>query len=390
MQIFSFTFFSFVVLSSLTDAAKLMSGSHSVALHKRTVRTHIESGASKRRGARKQEYFGNVSVGTPPQFFQVVFDTGSGNLIIPGADCTSQACTSHDQWEFKKSSTAKAVNCDGSQIKDGMATDQITITFGTGQITGGCMEDKICIGNACTVGGLIVATQESVAPFNSFSFDGVLGLALTDMSEGPQFSLMDRSIKDGVLNKGLFSVFFSNSDSEASEITFGAIKKEHMASEDLFWVPVTGKSGYWEVRIDDIALNSEPQSLCEDCKVAVDTGTSQLAGPSSVIENLQSKLNVAHDCSNYDSLPKLGFVMNEKVLSLDPSDYVNNHDGRCTVSLMSLDVPPPNGPLFIFGVPFLQKYFTVYDRENTRVGFAPAKHENQVAEALLSVKRPLK
>jgi len=163
-----------------------------------------------------------------------------------------------------------------------------------------------------------------------------------------------------------------------------------MASDDLFWVPVTGKSGYWEVRIDDIALNSEPQSLCEDCKVAVDTGTSQLAGPSSVITSLQSKLNVAHDCSNYDSLPKLGFVISETVLSLDPEDYVNRHDGICTVSLMSLDVPPPNGPLFIFGVPFLQKYFTVYDRENSRVGFAPAKHENQVAEALLSVKRPIK
>jgi len=58
------------------------------------------------------------------------------------------------------------------------------------------------------LGSLIVATQESVSPFDSFSFDGILGLALTDMSEGPQFSLMDRSIKDGVLNQGLFSVFF--------------------------------------------------------------------------------------------------------------------------------------------------------------------------------------
>ena len=34
------------------------------------------------------------------------------------------------------------------------------------------------------------------------------------------------------------SLFLSDSDAETSEITFGDIKKEHMASE-LFWVPVT-------------------------------------------------------------------------------------------------------------------------------------------------------
>merc|ERR1719265_1553161 len=155
-----------------------------------------------------------------------------------------------------------------------------------------------------------------------------------------------------------------------------------MAS-DLFWVPVSRNSGYWQVRIDDIAFDSKPQNLCEDCQVAVDTGTSQLAGPSDVIDHLRRLLDVKSDCSNFEHLPKLGFVIQGHVLNLQPTDYVDKSGSYCDVSLMNLDVPPPKGPLFVFGIPFLQKFFTVYDQPNQRVGFAIAKHEGQEPEKLV-------
>merc|ERR1719478_555172 len=43
----------------------------------------------------KQEYHGDIDVGTPLQKFSVVYDTGSGNLLIPGEECTNSACSSH-------------------------------------------------------------------------------------------------------------------------------------------------------------------------------------------------------------------------------------------------------------------------------------------------------
>jgi len=179
-----------------------------------------------------------------------------------------------------------------------------------------------------------------------------------------------------VLKKRMFSVFLSDSASEDSEIVFGDTKTHHMAS-DLFWVPVSRPTGYWQVQIEDVTLNNEVQGICAQCQVAVDTGTSQLAGPSDVISTLSSTLNVKGDCSNFESLPKLGFLIKGHVLNLEPKDYIDKDSSGCEVALMPLDVPPPNGPLFIFGIPFLQKFVTVYDREAKSVGFAVAQHASQ-------------
>merc|ERR1719253_1372343 len=189
----------------------------------------------------------------------------------------------------------------------------------------------------------------------------------------------------------MFSVFLSDSDMESSEITFGAAKSEHMVTK-MFWQPVSRPSGYWQVQIEDITINNKKQNLCEDCQVAVDTGTSQLAGPTDVITDLSKRLDVKNDCSNYNDLPDLGFVMGDNILNLKPQDYVDKGSEGCEVSLMALDVPPPNGPLFIFGDPFLRKYYTAYDQQNSRVGFATARHmdvpEEAAAALLVAVNGP--
>jgi len=327
----------------------------------------------------KTAYYGQVEIGTPRQSFTVVFDTGSGNLMIPSTWCKSSACGSHRRYNRKASQTAEDIEADGSRTKPGAARDQITVTFGTGSISGVFVEDDVCIGNLCNRVHFVAATDETDDPFSSFKFDGVLGLALPPMAQGPEFSVMEHMVNNKALKQSLFSVFLSDSDMEGSEITFGDLKQEHMASE-MFWQPVSKGTGYWQVEIADITLNNQRQSLCSHCQVAVDTGTSQLAGPTDVINELSRRLDVKPDCSNFKQLPDLGFVVGDKVLNLKPSDYVDKSAQGCEVALMPLDVPPPNGPLFIFGDPFLRKYYTAYDPANNRVGFAAARHEGVAEE----------
>eukprot|EP00928_Gymnodinium_smaydae_P051078 TRINITY_DN3460_c0_g2_i1.p1 TRINITY_DN3460_c0_g2~~TRINITY_DN3460_c0_g2_i1.p1 ORF type:complete len:442 (-),score=99.93 TRINITY_DN3460_c0_g2_i1:15-1340(-) len=332
--------------------------------------------SSPRSEVHASEYFGRITLGTPPQEFQVVFDTGSGNLLIPSKQCADEACVTHRRFDASASSTAKDIafaDEPDRPVARGGDRDVVTITFGTGEVSGVFVKDKICVGGICTHGDFVVSTEESDEPFSLVPFDGILGLGLPQMSEGPHFNVLDCMIRDGVLKKNVFSVFFGFSEGEASEITFGQVRSERMAGE-LFWVPVSNP-GYWQVEMVDITISNNRQHLCNgDCQVAVDTGTSLMAGPTEIVSALIKKLKVTNNCSNYGTLPVLGFVVGSHTLELGPEDYVDRGDDGCSVALMTLDIPPPKGPLFIFGDPFLRKYYTAYDRENLQVGFALAAH----------------
>jgi len=349
-------------------------------------RSNLRHGSSKKRlqtaghTTHASEYYGRISIGTPPQEFLVVFDTGSGNLLIPSRMCTEEACMSHKRFDASKSTSAKdmafADQPDKEVDSDG-DRDVVTVTFGTGEITGVFIKDNICMGSICTRGTFVAATEESDEPFSVAPFDGIFGLSLPQMSEAPHFNILDCMIQDKVLKSNVFAVFLGAFDAEDSEITFGDVRLKRMASQ-MFWVPVSDP-GYWQVEMEDITIKNEPLHLCHGrCQVAVDTGTSLMAGPGDIMNSLIDKLNVSSDCSNYHALPDLGFVVGNHILNLKPEDYVEKGEGKegCSIALMTLDIPPPKGPLFIFGDPFLRKYYTAYDRQHLKVGFALAAHPN--------------
>lgn len=346
----------------------------SVLLTRKRVRFGFEHAASRNGLMHRSAYFGAIQVGTPRQNFSVVFDTGSANLLVPGESCPSDACLMHSRYTPLNSSTSRLVKCDGSSEDQPKSwkSDQVSITFGTGEIHGECVQDEICLGPLCGRGTLIATTFESRTPFELFSFDGVLGLARGPLSQGPDFNVVSRLTKGRRLRQSLFAVFISPREEEASEVTFGQIKQEHIAS-NIVWVPLARDSGYWEVAVGDITFDEHPQEICNNCHAAVDTGTSELAGPSEVIQQLTRKLGVKWDCANMDRLPRLGFIVGGHILNLEPEDYTDRQTGFCQVSMMPLDVPPPKGPLLVFGIPFLERFYTIYDDESGQIGFAIAK-----------------
>lgn len=333
------------------------------------------------RDINNSQFVGQISVGTPGQLFNVIFDTGSSNLWINGISCQDEACLSHEQFDPQASHTFHILDVD------------MDVMFGTGQITGSLATDTFALGALKVVNqtfGMINSEKGEV--FNAGSFDGILGLSFPALSAASYAPVFDSIMQQNLLPINCFSFYYSRLPRQDSAVEFGVPSKEHYQGE-LTWVDVS-KEVYWELKLYDIYVGDKPQNFCADgpCKIVVDTGTSLLTGPSAEISQLVRELDVGDHCSDLGGLPSLTYEIGDSKgrykFTLEPDFYVVQSDATsedlsgpkyCKPGFMALDVPPPRGPLWILGDIFMQKYFTVFSRNPARVGFAIAHHDNSPA-----------
>lgn len=82
------------------------------------------------------QYYGDISLGTPPQQFSVVFDTGSSNLWVPSEQCKgfNIACLLHRRYSAAHSAT---------YTRDDRP---FSIQYGSGSMTGFMSVDTLRIG----------------------------------------------------------------------------------------------------------------------------------------------------------------------------------------------------------------------------------------------------
>ncbi|XP_063301199.1 cathepsin E-like [Pelobates fuscus] len=316
------------------------------------------------------QYYGEISVGTPPQNFTVIFDTGSSNFWIPSSYCASEACEVHKKFKSYKST---------SYVHGGKS---FSIHYGTGQLVGITGKDTLRISNMT-----IVAQdfgQSVVEPGQTFvhgQFDGVLGLAYPALAVANATPVFDQIVKENLVSQEIFSFHLvKDADSHyGGELIFGGVDNS-LFKGPLHWVPVTEKR-YWQIRIKNIKVQGKVQFCHNGCEAIVDSGTSLITGPSLQIQQLQNLMGASPalygeyilDCAQISRLPSITFTIGNRDYTLTPDQYIiqerTSISSLCLTGFQPMDISTSHGPLWILGDIFMSKFYCVFDRKHDRIGF---------------------
>jgi len=377
----------------------------SKAMSSEQLRVHMETAETLGR-ARSQcqrlhalQYYGQVEVGTPGQLFKVIFDTGSGHLMVPSATCDSPACAQHPRFFENKSSTAIPIGWADAPLERATSEDDRdtqVVNFAMGDAVGQYARDRVCLGHACALADFVETIEESDNPFKDAEWDGILGLGQS-LSDAPEFDVFGVLTKDATpaLKRPVFAVYLGRRVEDTAEITFGDYSEERFDGA-LKWVDVTVQ-GYWQFQFSDFTVNGKKTDLCakygkRQCQAVIDTGSSLMMGPRGDLDHLLGLLNFANDtqknCTAADKFPKLGFTVGGEDLEMEPDDYMDrSHEhgaaegvDNCWAHLMPIG-DTGRGPIFVLGMPFLRAFYTVFDVKNRKIGMARSKRIAPTAKA---------
>ncbi|XP_042319984.1 embryonic pepsinogen-like [Sceloporus undulatus] len=308
------------------------------------------------------EYYGTIYIGTPPQTFTVVFDTGSSNLWVPSIYCSDTACQTHPRFDPSQSSTFQN------------AQQTMSIQYGTGSMEGILGYDTVMVSSLTdTRQEFALSTSEPGVIFTYVKFDGILGLGYPAIAVADVTPVFDNMMNEGLVQENLFSVYLSRGTT-GSMITFGGIDESYYTGS-INWIPVT-EQGYWQIALDSILVNGQVIACSGGCQAIVDTGTSLLAGPPSAISNLQNAIGATPgqygqydiNCSNLSNMPDVVFVINGIQFPLTPEAYtMKESQGNCNSGFQNT-----SGDLWILGDVFIREYYSIFDRANNQVGLAKA------------------
>jgi hypothetical protein len=356
------------------------------------------------------QYFGKISLGTPPQMQTVVFDTGSGHLVVKSTNCVAMGNT--------KSVRGSNGGCQGSgpgyspsaSTSSAQSPIPFQSNYGSGSAEGNSVLDVINVGGFQANGLLLSVAEKEVARFSGFKFDGIFGMATTVIG-GKNHDLFGKICEENPTMDCVFSIFLTSKvNTDGSQLTIGGYDPTKLQKKATWhWanaVPFPGKLyTYWAVKMDQFTVRGSKTShgtalavnRCHlsgfaaffgGCTALIDTGTTFIGVPGMlylkvIADVIKGQPGCKPDGSGYrasyvcpatplkeKAFPALSFSFSPGAkLTLEPEEYVEcfTKSGNCHPRLRQHN---GNGLEWVFGDYFIRKYVTIFDHSKRRISFA--------------------
>uniref|UniRef100_M4BLG0 Peptidase A1 domain-containing protein n=1 Tax=Hyaloperonospora arabidopsidis (strain Emoy2) TaxID=559515 RepID=M4BLG0_HYAAE len=337
------------------------------------------------------QFTGSIDVGTPPQRFRVIFDTGSSDLWLPETNCID--CAGSSRYDAAASHSHEALN------------ESFRLAYGSGNASGYVMREQLSLLGSDTASKSLTlsrvhmgSTRETTERLQHFKADGIVGLGLEALAQLTKPSLLnlDPRLK-------LFSIYINPMPNilPLAQLIVGGVDDTlpiaHLPQNSRLQVtwhhfplvryPSTRRAhGFWSIRLHQFAVESLGSSVdatsmhrssgtreevvtISAAVAIVDSGTSLILLPrrayEATIAQIQQHLREQHDrelCTDLDTVssyscvdctaemfPALRFTFvvegapSEKepmsqTLALQGTDYVRCEDLICTPQLDELEL----------------------------------------------------
>ncbi|ORY49826.1 acid protease [Rhizoclosmatium globosum] len=303
-------------------------------------------------------FFTAISLGTPPQTFNVLVDTGSDWLWVPGVKCMASCSNTSSLFNTSASATFSYLN--GS-------AQQGTLAYGLGSVKGAPARDNLTWGPVTlpNVSFYLVDYEDEPMKRQNTGFgDGILGLAFLGGNVSADHSIVQLMTAKNQLPSGIFSIWLNQSssfdsddsvDKHGGRMVFGGADPT-LYDGNFTFIPVirvvSVPDYFWGVSLGPVGVKG------------------MLAGSNMDKFKYNAQGYYSVDCKLAETFPDITFVLGGNPFTLTVTDYVGSDGKTCSMGIGTL----AGMDKWIIGDIFLYKYYSVYDVKHKQVGFALASN----------------
>ncbi|KAJ6781771.1 hypothetical protein PWT90_08829 [Aphanocladium album] len=333
------------------------------------------------------QWYTEIEVGTPPQKFNVIFDTGSYDMFIANKNCTGAG--NSRLFDPSKSSTFDQQPHQRQHFGYGTGVDSIPLQYSGEGTTGYIVTDTVGIAGHNVEQQQFLLCDEYPEFMADVPFDGVMGIGMEGATGLPSGSPWYWALyASGQLDGPEFALYYPEHEADGAEMTLGGTNPDRYSGK-ISYVDLLD-SGNFVVRQPSMAVNGKKLAGVTNKVTILDSGTAYLAAGDDVVTAFYKavspkikKLN--HEawgvsCDVIESLAvDISFTfgsgsntftatMPKEAFNLGPYE---GKPGICQTVFSTVDV----GGALLLGAPLLKQYYTVWDGHNKKMGFATLKKD---------------
>jgi cathepsin D len=335
-------------------------------------------------------YLGTVDIGTPPQTFNVVLDTGSSDLWVATSGC--QGCSS----QTPVYNAAQSSSNQGASGTNGPQTT--TIRYGSGQVSGTIGQETVSMGGFTIQNQVFLEVDRVSQGLVDNTLSGIMGLAFDTISSTRSTPFWQALTNGNQLQDPEMSFWLNRvrNDPNAQQNEFGGIftlggTNSTLFSGDIDFQNMPGQQpSFWLLSLTGLTVqgNSIQISTGSNALSAIDTGTTLVGGPTTDVQNLWNQVPNSQDLGAQmpgfwafpcDTNIQVSMTFGGKSWPINPDDMnlgpVDNQGQFCLGGIFDLSLGSniesgSGNPAWVVGDTFLKNVYTVFRSNPPSIGFA--------------------